>query len=262
MSFGDIPGWLNVVIGAIALYFLIRTYLREVRPQKPAPLEPSAMPHEPWLTPRRQFTLWLILVLLACGSAILTFWQNRSGARLGGGIVYTLLGEANLDGKMTPVLYIFAGVGNVGTIPSVAYNYRVSVKKDGNTYQGTVLAIPKINTVYPAFPDKLGNTSVSFHDDDALYNKTATIAIQPGNIIYGVLMVSFPNVADYTVLTGGLEIIITFNDLYSHMYTIDQRAGIVTDRKTPLMQLPGMHIEFPPTIAPPLMAPLPTPRPN
>lgn len=73
MSPGDVPGWLNVIIALIGLYFLIQTYRKEVRLQKSTAMEPSAMPHEPWLTPRLQFSLWLILVLLACGSAALNF---------------------------------------------------------------------------------------------------------------------------------------------------------------------------------------------
>jgi hypothetical protein len=121
------------------------------------------------------------------------------------------------------------------------------------------MVVPKTNTVYPLDPNKVGNQVISFHDDDALYNKTAN-AIQPGNIVYGVLMVSFPKIADYTALTGPIEIIITFNDVYSNTYTIDQRPTIVTDRKVPLMGLPGTHIEFPPDSAPPPVAPLPLPH--
>lgn len=77
MSFGDIPGWLNVVIGLVGLYFLIQTYRKEIKAPKPAATELSAMPREPWLTPRRQFGLWFVLVLLAATSASFTVWQNR-----------------------------------------------------------------------------------------------------------------------------------------------------------------------------------------
>lgn len=261
MSSGDIPGWLNVIIGVVALYFLVQTYRKEVRPHKAVTAEPSAMPHEPWLTPRRQFALWLSLVLLASASASATFWFNRSanGPKLVGGIVYSLLGGINLEGKPTVALYIFGGVGNLGTVPSGAFNYKVSVKKDGNTYVGTTLVLAKTNSVYPGDPSKLGNQGVSFSDDEGLYNKTAT-AIQPGNIIYGVLLVIFPNVADYTALGGNIEIIMTFNDIYSNTYTVDQMSKIVSDHKVPLYGLPGTHLEFPPMSAPPPVAPTPVPK--
>src|SRR5580704_70289 len=39
MSFGDIPGWLNVVVSLIGLYFLIQTYRKEVRTPKPVTTE-------------------------------------------------------------------------------------------------------------------------------------------------------------------------------------------------------------------------------
>jgi hypothetical protein len=74
MSAGDIPGWINTVIGLIGLYFLFRTYRKDFGAQQPAAMEPSAMPREVWLTPRRQFALWLILVVLAWGAAAITFY--------------------------------------------------------------------------------------------------------------------------------------------------------------------------------------------
>src|SRR5258708_21149632 len=263
MGPGDIPGWLSVIIGIVGLYFLVQTYRKEVRPQNAVATEPSAMPREPWLTPRRQFALWLILVLLAWASAGSTFWLNRSasGPKLIGGIVYALLVGVNIEGKMTVTLYIFGGVGNLGTAPSGAFNYKVSVKKNGNTYVGTTLVLAKTNSVFPLDPDKQGNQGISFHDDEGLYNKTVT-AIQPGNIVYGVLMVIFPNVSDYTALGGNLEIIMTFNDIYSNTYTVDQISKIVSDQKVPLMGLPGAHLEFPPMSAPPPVAPVPVPAPR
>lgn len=108
MSFGDISGWLNVVIGLVGLYFLIQTYRKEIWAPNPAATKSSAMPREPWLTPRRQFGLWLVLVLLAAISASFTFWQNRqaNGPKLVGGIVYALFGEVNLEGKMIPGYFI------------------------------------------------------------------------------------------------------------------------------------------------------------
>ena len=109
---------------------------------------------------------------------------------------------------MTPTVYIFAGIANLGTVQSVVTNYKVIVKKDGNTYQGTVLAAPKTTTIYPLHPEIMGSQSFELHEEDSLYNKTIS-PIQPGNITYGYLMAAFKTVSDYTALSGALEIIRT-----------------------------------------------------
>jgi hypothetical protein len=146
---------------------------------------------------------------------------------------------------MTPTVYIFAGIANTGTIQTAVTGYKISAKKDGNTYQGTIMAAPKVTTIYPVNPEIMGSQSFELHDDDSLSNKTIA-AIQPGNVTYGYLMVTFKTVADYTVLSGGLEIIMTFNDVFRNQYTIDQTTHIVTNEKIPFLQFPGTHM-FPDT---------------
>ena len=263
MSSEIVAAWVSAITSVVALLFLILDYLEKRKARNQA--GDSAMSEGALngrLNSNRRLAILAILVVLSWAAAGFTYWHNRHGASLAGGVVYTLVGAVNLDGKMVTTIDVFAGIGNLGDSPTAALAYKVSVKKDGNVYQGTVMAVPKTATSYPLFPDKVGNIGVTFHDDDALYTKTAT-AIQPGNIVYGVLMVTFPTVSDYSVFTGGFELIINFSDVHSNTYTIDANiAHLTTDQKVPLMAMPGTHIEFAPVPAPPAAPAKPAPRPH
>jgi hypothetical protein len=77
---------------------------------------------------------------------------------------------------------------------------------------------------------------------DSLWEK-ASAPIQPGNIVYGYLVAAFKTVSDAKVLAGGMEIILTFDDVFQHHYVVDQEPHIVLRQNLPIMVLPGMHIE-------------------
>jgi hypothetical protein len=68
---------------------------------------------------------------------------------------------------------IIAGVTNVGSVQTIAANYRVAVVKDGNVYQGVIMGCPKTFSVIPYFPDDKSGGPIQFYDEDALYNKTS-----------------------------------------------------------------------------------------
>jgi hypothetical protein len=213
--------------------------------------------------------LSLTTILLACALGFELWDRNYDsvpkGPKLTGTIAYTIIGQAEIDGKMVPSMYIFAGISNTGTIQTAVTNYKVAVKKDGNTYQGTPLAIGKTVNIRPLNANIFDNQVVQVHDDDALYNKTAT-PIQPGNMVYGFLMVVFTTLSDYAALAGsGDEIMVTYTDVYGNEYRIDQISTISLQKKFPIIILPGVHMDFPeatPAPTPPAPVPVPAPRPG
>ena len=153
-----------------------------------------------------------------------------------------MLGQSLVENKNTAGLFIFAGIKNTG-FQSVAMNFRVSAKKDGSLYQGTIMGVSKTTIVTALMPAIGGMSNIILHDEDVLYNK-GNIPIPSGGIIYGFLMVSFPNISDFRVLQGGPEISIIFNDVFGKEYAIKQISTSVTT-SLPRIVLPGMHTEFP-----------------
>lgn len=191
----------------------------------------------------------LIVALLVAGfTGVLVMWgynffRHTDGPKLEGNIVYTILGKAPVDGKIVPGVFIFAAISNTGTVQSAVTGFRVSAKKDGSLYQGVILAPVNNVTVQTIFPEINSNQTIIIHKEDALYSKSLT-PIQPGGVIYGFLVISFPNLVDYTVLSGGFEIDLTFFDAFSKRYDVIQSPRIVT-RRIPKIVLPGMQTEYP-----------------
>jgi hypothetical protein len=170
-----------------------------------------------------------------------------NGPKLEMKVALTFLCQTLIDKRITPGIIIIASVTNTGTSQTVATNYRVAAVKDGNVYQGTVIASPKTVFITPFLPqDKLG--PIQLFEEDVLYTKTAT-PIVPGNQVYGYLLVTFPNVTDYKALSGGYVISITFEDAFSNGYydiAIPNSHDHITDDFQPAMRVfPGMHTKLP-----------------
>jgi hypothetical protein len=169
-----------------------------------------------------------------------------NGPKLEFKVAATFLAQSVIDNRMTAGTIIIASVTNVGSVQTIATNYRVAAIKDGNVYQGVVLGCPKTFSVVPYFPeDKSG--PMQFFDEDALYNKTATPII-PGNQVVGFLLVSFPTVSDYRALRGGYRIDIAFEDAFANRYfdiAIPTPGSVTTDFRSARKVYPGMHTKFP-----------------
>jgi hypothetical protein len=138
--------------------------------------------------PRGLSVFSLAAMLLTCSAVGVDFWYRQhagpvKGANLEAGIAYELLGQALIDGKITPALFVFIGITHSGTDQSIAANFSVSVKKDGSVYQGTIMGVPKTVTVTALMPAVGGMQSILLRDEDALYNKAST-PIPAGGITY------------------------------------------------------------------------------
>jgi hypothetical protein len=176
-----------------------------------------------------------------------TLRSAAQGPKLEARVAATMLGQSVINGRMTPSSIIIVSVTNTGTVPTIAKNYRVSVVKDGNVYQGVILGCPETFKVLPLLPeDKAG--PMQFFGADALYNKTAA-PLAPGAEVYGFLMVSYPTVFDYTALRGGYRIDIVFEDAFSNSWfdiaTPTPDIPPNTDFRSAMRVYPGMHTLFP-----------------
>ena len=177
----------------------------------------------------------------------ITLRSATQGPRLEAKIEGTILGQSMIDNRMTPGLLIIASITNIGTVQTIARNYHVSVAKNGNVYQGTVLGAPHSFKMVPFLPeDKSGPTE--YFEEDTLYNKTST-PIPPGGSVYGFLIVSLPTVSDFKALIGGVQIYVTFEDAFSNRFfdiAIPDPTQITTDFRSIMRVYPGMHTKFPP----------------
>jgi hypothetical protein len=165
--------------------------------------------------------------------------------KLGLYVVYTIFGQAEVNNKKTPSMFIFLKLSNTGDVQTSVTDYRVYVKTTGATYPGTVVAPTKPITVEPMSGN--GN-KIIVHPEDALFNKTIS-PIRPGEVVYGFLMVYFETVPDYLNLMGGVEIYIVYLDGFSKFYyqIAIPRFGSSTIqwKEFPRIVLPGMRTEFP-----------------
>jgi hypothetical protein len=191
--------------------------------------------------------LAIVLAFIVVGLNFLDrrhFRPRAEGPNLEGNVIYTFLGQSDIDGRMAPGIIIFAAITNIGSVQTIAINFSVSVKKDRSIYEGAVLGVTKAFTVHP-IPGQSTGKPVRYQAKDALYNKAAT-PIPTGGIVYGYLMVAFKNISDYSVLKGGYEVHWKFNDAFSNQY---YRIGIGTVRTTelPAIVLPGLDMEVDPS---------------
>lgn len=168
------------------------------------------------------------------------------GPKLEAKVAATILGQSEIDKKITVGTLIIVSITNSGSVPTIARNYRVAVSKDGNVYQGVVIACPETFKMLPVLPeDKAG--PIQFFAVDALYSKTAT-PIPPGGEVYGFLLVTYPTISDYTALKGGYQIAILFEDAFSNRFwdiAIPTSPPPTTDFHSVMRVYPGMHTKFP-----------------
>jgi hypothetical protein len=175
-----------------------------------------------------------------------TFRSAVPGPKLEAKVAAAILGQSEIDKKITVGTLIIVSITNTGSVPTIARNYRAAVSKDGNVYQGVVIACPETFKMLPILPeDKAG--PIQFFAEDALYNKTAT-PIPPGGEVYGFLLVTYPTVSDYKALKGDYQIAILFEDAFSNRWwdiAIPTGPPPTTDFHSVMRVYPGMHTKFP-----------------
>ncbi len=175
-----------------------------------------------------------------------TFRSAVPGPKLEAKVAAAILGQSEIDKKITVGTLIIVSITNTGSVPTIARNYRAAVSKDGNVYQGVVIACPETFKMLPFLPeDKAG--PIQFFAEDALYNKTAT-PIPPGGEVYGFLLVTYPTVSDYKALKGDYQIAILFEDAFSNRWwdiAIPTGPPPTTDFHSVMRVYPGMHTKFP-----------------
>ncbi len=197
-------------------------------------------------SPRGATVTSMIIMLMVCSIVAFDLWDRRNievkRPNFQAYIMYTLLGQSLVNDKMTPGLFIFLALVNSGSIQSSVFNFNIMAKKDGSTYQGSIMGVPKTMIVTSLIPAIGGMKNMELHDEDVLYNKVIT-PVPPGGVVYGFFMVSFPNVSDFRILQGGSEINMTYNDVFLNDYTLRAIPGASTN-VLPLIVLPGMHTEF------------------
>jgi hypothetical protein len=219
MSFND---WMTAIATCAAIvaaiYAVLAYHLPKGTPVADLPVGAGQPP--------RRFLVPIVAAVVAWAAIAVGFvdrhWisspEQTSLPKLQAEIDQVIVGASQDSGKFVPAIILFLTLENSGTIQTTAKNFRLSVTKDGNTYNGTPTAVPKNFTIFIPATETDPVRAIAYRETDALYNKLVN-PLQPGSAVYGFLIYAFPNLSEYKTFLGkGMTIKFTFSDVFSHQY--------------------------------------------
>jgi hypothetical protein len=117
------------------------------------------------------------------------------------------------DNPITTLLLI-AGVGNTGSMPSVATGWSVTIMHDGKGTDCPVQVAPEKFIINFAARGTVPARSVTYYGKDSLLTKTLLSPIAPGSLTSGILLCEFHDL-DYKSLHPTDKIVLSFVDVFS-----------------------------------------------
>jgi hypothetical protein len=249
MSFNDLMSGLATFAAVVAAIYAVLAYHRP----KGAPVaDPPAVADQP---PRR-FLVPIIAATVAWAAIAAGFvdrhWisspEQASLPKLNAEIAQIIVGGSQENGKFVSAIILFLTLENSGAVQTTAKNFRLSVTKDGNTYNGAPTAVPKNFTIFIPATENDPVRALAYHEADALYNKLVN-PIQPGGAVYGFLIFTFPTLSDYKTLMGKMTINFSFYDIFSHQYELTFNKEIASPMQP--YTFPGIDMTVTPVDKPP-----------
>jgi hypothetical protein len=219
MSFNDLMTAIATVAAIVAAIYAVLAYHL---PKGTSVAGPSVGAGHP---PRR-FLIPIIAAAVAWAAIATDFvdrhWISSPGQtslpKLQAELAEVIVGASQDSGKFVPAIVLFVYIENSGNVQTTAKNFKVSVTKDGSTYNGTPMAVPKTFTIFIPATETDPVRAIAYHETDALYNKLVN-PIQPGSAVYGFLIYAFPTLSEYKTLLGNeMTIKFSFSDIFSHQY--------------------------------------------
>lgn len=192
--------------------------------------------------------LWVASFLVVVVGGV--FYANSDHAfapKLQGFLLNGVIGNLIVDTTKPPdpakpvstIAIVVGAIVNSGTTQTIASNFRLSIKNQGNTYQGDIAALPETLVMGSSAAKSLGG--VRFYGKDALYAKAAT-PIPSGGAIYGILAFNFPNI-DWHMFQGTIEFTLSFTDAFGNNYSVVDLRPIIDKEKIEWRVYPGVQID-------------------
>ena len=148
-------------------------------------------------------------------------------------LVYTvdkpLEGQPAASGLVTQT-FVVLGITNLGT-PSIATNFRLSVKVGGATYESERVAVPdtvKLN---------VRGREVIYYGSDSLFEK-GLAPIPLGGYTAGIMYFVFPTLPPDAVRNQILDYHLSFVDATGHEYSKDIKPSLVSEE---VRNFPGVR---------------------